>query len=178
MERRRTVLAEQTLYRTRPDVSLDGRRFVYSSTAGAGDQYANLYVQPTEGGEPYKMTFFEHDAFHPRWSPDGEWIALISNGGGAPPARAPRDVRGGAPEARRDGEALEGADGHPRGGRRGGRDHGTRRGARDPDRFRRQGLGARRRLRAHRWTGGLPGLPHDRELRGGSASPARPISPS
>ena len=64
-----TVLREQTLYRTRPDVSHDGRRFVYSSTAGAADQFNNLYVQPTEGGEPYKLTFFEHDAFHPRWSP-------------------------------------------------------------------------------------------------------------
>ena len=30
-----TVLAEQTLYRTRPHVSLDGKRFVYSSTRAA-----------------------------------------------------------------------------------------------------------------------------------------------
>ena len=80
---RQVVLAEQTLYRTQPHVSYDGRRFVYSSTAGAADQFQNLYIQPTTGGEPYKMTFFDHDAFHPRWSPDAEWIAFVANGGGA-----------------------------------------------------------------------------------------------
>ena len=84
IEEGQTVLSEQTLYRTRPDVSMDGKRFIYASTGGSSDQFTNLYVQPTAGGEPYKMTFFGHDAFHPRFSPDGEWIAYISNEGGLP----------------------------------------------------------------------------------------------
>src|SRR5687767_684948 len=73
---------EETLYRTRPHWSPDGKRIVYSSHIG--HQYTNLFVLPVAGGEPYKMTFGEYDSFHPRWSPDGERIAYISNEQGLP----------------------------------------------------------------------------------------------
>lgn len=78
------VLQEETLYRTRPDVSREGKRIIFSSSRGAADQFNHLYLVPTGGGEPYKLTFGEHDEFHPRWSPDGERIAYISNEGGIP----------------------------------------------------------------------------------------------
>ena len=79
MAKAEPVLKEQSLYRTRPHVSPDGKRFVYSSTGGAADQFNHLYVLPTTGGAPYKLTFGRYDHFHPRWSPDGERIAYISN---------------------------------------------------------------------------------------------------
>lgn len=73
---------EETLYRTRPAWSPDGKRLIYSSHLGG--QYTNLFVLPATGGEPYKMTFGEYDSFLPRWSPDGEWIAYVSNERGLP----------------------------------------------------------------------------------------------
>lgn len=78
----RRIYAEQTLYRTVPHWSPDGKRIIYSSHLGG--QYNNLFVLPAAGGDPYKMTFGEYDSFHPRWSPDGEWIAYISNEEGLP----------------------------------------------------------------------------------------------
>src|SRR5438132_1195486 len=57
----KTVLHEQTLYRTRPDVSPDGKRIIYSSSGGAADERNHLYVLPVAGGEAYKMSFGTFD---------------------------------------------------------------------------------------------------------------------
>jgi len=88
------VWKEQTYYRTRPHVSPDGKRIVYASQAGGADQFNNLYVLPITGGSPFKLTFGSFDHFHPRWSPDGEWIAYISNEEGLPQLRV-FEVHGG-----------------------------------------------------------------------------------
>ena len=85
MERASLIHREETLYRTRPSVSPDGKRFVYSSHLGG--QFNGLFVLPTGGGEPYRMSFGDHDDFHPRFSPDGETIAYVSNRDGLPQLR-------------------------------------------------------------------------------------------
>jgi len=84
MQRAKLVLQEETLYRTRPDISRDGKRIIFSSSRGAADQFNHLYIVPIAGGEPYKLSFGDYDEFHPRWSPDGERVAYISNEGGLP----------------------------------------------------------------------------------------------
>ena len=85
IEQAHMIHNEETLYRTRPHWSSDGKRIVYSSHLGG--QFNNLFVLPVVGGNPYKLTFGQWDSFHPRWSPDGESIAYISNEEGLPQLR-------------------------------------------------------------------------------------------
>lgn len=80
MSKATMILREETLYRTRPRWSADGKRILYASHRGS--QFNNLYVLPATGGEPYQLTFGDWDHLDPVWSPDGERIAYISNKNG------------------------------------------------------------------------------------------------
>ncbi|MBX7127527.1 MAG: CehA/McbA family metallohydrolase, partial [Cyclobacteriaceae bacterium] len=72
-----TVIKEETTWAMRPDVSPDGSRVVYASYLGRN--WHQLWLLPVQGGNPFPITYGEYDNKNPRWSPDGQRIAYISN---------------------------------------------------------------------------------------------------
>ena len=76
----REIHYEETAWKARPDFSPDGKRIVYASYLGA--QWHQLWVMPSEGGDPFPISYGDFDNTNPRWSPDGTRIAFISNRGG------------------------------------------------------------------------------------------------
>jgi dipeptidyl aminopeptidase/acylaminoacyl peptidase len=82
--------------------SPDGRKLAFLSDAGLGGP-VQLYVANVSEGPVRKLTSFQGPASGPRWSPDGDSIALlVIEGEGAENARGPT-----GPAARETGVVLE-----------------------------------------------------------------------
>ncbi len=67
-----------------PALSPDGRLAVYSVTRfdaenDKGD--ADLYLVPTAGGKPQRLTSMKGNESEPAWSPDGRYIAFVAKRG-------------------------------------------------------------------------------------------------
>ncbi len=82
---KRTVTAED-LYRFRLvtdcELSPDGQHVVFSVQRVDQEtekKYTNLWVVPTDDGEPRRFTHGDHADTKPTWSPDGTRIAFLSN---------------------------------------------------------------------------------------------------
>jgi TolB protein len=71
---------EETTWKARPDFSPDGKRIVYASYQG--QQWHQLWVMPADGDNPFPLSYGDFDNTNPRWSPNGNKIAFISNRGG------------------------------------------------------------------------------------------------
>jgi dipeptidyl aminopeptidase/acylaminoacyl peptidase len=68
-----------------PQVSPDGRWIAYQQTSvdlAANKQTTHLWLVPVEGGTPRQLTQGDASDTRPRWSPDGQSLAFISNRGG------------------------------------------------------------------------------------------------
>jgi len=76
----RELHEEETAWKARPDFSPDGKRIVYASYLGQA--WHQLWVMPAQGGDSFPLSYGDFDNVNPRWSPDGQKIAFISNRGG------------------------------------------------------------------------------------------------
>ncbi len=67
-----------------PQISPDGRMIAYTineavMTADKSEYLTHVWVANTDGSGTFRLTYGDKSATSPKWSPDGTWIAFLSN---------------------------------------------------------------------------------------------------
>jgi Tol biopolymer transport system component len=70
---------EQEKEFTSLSISPDNKHIAYSCTKSGNN---DIYIMPTTGGEPVRVTDHPASDFWPAWSWDGKWLAFLSNRNG------------------------------------------------------------------------------------------------
>ncbi|HIE28810.1 TPA: hypothetical protein EYP66_16155, partial [Candidatus Poribacteria bacterium] len=86
--RKKLCITAEDLYRfqliTDCAISSDGRHVVFClqrADKKSEKRYSNLWIVPTDGGRSRQFTYGDQVDSQPKWSPDGNSIAFISNRG-------------------------------------------------------------------------------------------------
>jgi dipeptidyl aminopeptidase/acylaminoacyl peptidase len=81
----------EDLYRIKsvsaPRISPDGQRIAFVVTtidAGKHEYRSSIWMVPTEGGEAKRFTAGPANTHSPSWSPDGRWLAFVTEREGEP----------------------------------------------------------------------------------------------
>ena len=81
---------------TRPRISPDGRCVAFVVTTideGKHEYRSSIWVAPTEGGEAMRFTGGTANAHSPCWSPDGRWLAFVTDREGELPGKDSKEQK-------------------------------------------------------------------------------------
>src|SRR5438128_1485704 len=86
----------QFKFLSRPRISPDGQRVAFVVTT-IDDQkhkyHSSIWVVPADGGEAKRLTMGTASTHSPSWSPDGRWLAFVSEREGELPDKDDKEQK-------------------------------------------------------------------------------------